>query len=133
MLFTVTPPRDSVSLMKPSKSTITTWSIRVPSRLSRVCTISCVPPYANAALILPLPCPGMSTHMSRGKEVMYASSCALFRCTTMIESLRPAPESPGSRESEPSRTKFIAPVASGSALVGRGAVGFSEPAARPRA
>ena len=56
--------------MKPSKSIVATWSIRVPVNRSSVCTTSVGPPSAYAALMVFLPWPGMLTHMSRGKETM---------------------------------------------------------------
>ena len=62
---TVTPPRASTRPSKPSKSTDMTSSMRVPKWPSRVSTISGMPPFWKAALILASPTPGMSTQVSR--------------------------------------------------------------------
>ena len=59
--YTRTPPTASVMFLNPSKLVFATWWMRILSRFSMVCTSSGSRPKAYAALILFLPCPGMST------------------------------------------------------------------------
>jgi hypothetical protein len=69
---TVTPPRSWVSLTKPWKSIMTTWSILVSLRFSSVRTTNGGPPSSRAVLIFSMPRPGTGTKVVRGMEITYA-------------------------------------------------------------
>src|SRR5256885_983099 len=62
-----TPPSASMTLTKPRKLTSMKSLMVSPVAFSTVATVSRGPPRPNAALILSMPCPGMSTHESRGR------------------------------------------------------------------
>jgi len=84
--LTSMPPMLSIRLLKLRKSTIITWLISSPVRLSIVRTVSPAPPSWNAELIRSSPCPGIGTRRSRGIE-RYTSRCRLGSVRrTMIES-----------------------------------------------
>ena len=74
--FRSTPPRASVTSLKPPKSIAITWSIRTSVKHSTVRTASGRPPNANAALIFAREpesqsapaLSGIGTYRSRGME-----------------------------------------------------------------
>ena len=115
-----TPPSVSTSPWNPARSTYRTWLTRNPVRVvivraTRTGPFPSIPP-SKAALILPIPMPGISTHRSRGKDRNTACCCLGSVWMRMIVSERFSPpmsasvpkaicssgESP-SRESLPSK------------------------------
>ena len=87
-MSTNTHPSRFTARWKPLKFTLTTWLIGMPSSALTVRTDSRGPPIANAVLILPAPCPGISTFRSRGIDMIAVAFLSGSRRTTIIVSER---------------------------------------------
>jgi hypothetical protein len=102
---TSTPPIALMKSSKPSKSTITTWSMSIPRKPSTVSISSPAPPKAYAPLIFWALCPGISAKLSRGID-SFRNAPPPARTSISVSARNPAQPVPGGSPLAPCSRHF---------------------------